>query len=87
MVDIYRPSPLMPAGFGMAPMAGEPLAGGGLNFPVWPRLIDSWDPKRPVIITAGDLEVFASTPDLVIPADHWKITFPRETRTQIMRSR
>lgn len=71
----------------MSPMAGEPLAGGGLNFPIWPKLLDDWTPQRPIIITAGDLEVFASTPDLVIASDRWNITFPRETREQIMRSR
>lgn len=77
----------MPAGMAMVPMAGEPLAGGGVNFPVWPVLLDSWEPKTPIIITVGDLEVFSSSPDLVISPDRWNITMPRETREQIMRRR
>lgn len=77
----------MPAGFGMAPMAWDPLAGGGLNFDVWPVLVDDLTLLTPVIITAADLEVFdGGRADLVVPRDRWKITMPRETRSQTMRS-
>lgn len=69
-------------------MAGEPLAGGGLNFPVWPELIDSFLPLPPVIVTPGDLEFFTEgCADLVIPCDRWKIKLPREVRSlKIVRS-
>lgn len=87
MPDIYRPSPLMPAGFGMAPMAWDPLAGGGLNFDAWPELVDALVLLTPVIVTAADLEVFeGGCADLVVPCDRWKITLPRETRSLTMRS-
>lgn len=87
MVDIYRPSPLMPAGLAMAPLAMDPLAGAGFNFDVWPTFFDSQLMLTPVIITAAELEVFTGGhADLVIPSDRWQIRFPRETRTQIMRS-
>lgn len=87
MVDIYRPSPLMPGGLAMMPMAGGPLAGGGINFPIWPELIDSFEPFTPIIVTAADLDTFEGCADLIIPCDRWRVVLPRETRTQIMRRR
>lgn len=86
MVDIYRPSPLMPAGFGMAPLAGEPLAGGGINFPIWPNMLETFVTLPPLIVTPAMLAEFTDGPaDLTIADAAWQITMPRETRTQTIR--
>lgn len=77
----------MPGGIGMVPLAGEPLAGAGVNFPVWPELIDSAVVQVPVIVTAADLEPFEGCADVIIPCDRWALVLPRETRTQVMKKR
>jgi hypothetical protein len=83
----YFGHPQLPAGFNADPIDGDEVDGAGNNWPVWPVLVDTFELRRPLILTDESFEVFEGCADLVIGCVNNTITLPRDVRTLTIRRR
>ena len=58
--------PVLPAGYNSDPNNGDEVDGAGTNWTVWPTLIDTFERKLPLILTAEMLAAFDDCADVVV---------------------
>lgn len=68
--------PTLPAGYNTTDNDGDMIDGPGVNWDVWPVLLDAAITLTPLVITPDMMAAFDGCPDLVVEDDNFETIVP-----------
>lgn len=77
--------PLLPAGYNSWEINGDEYNGAGVNEPVWPDFMDTFEGLSIMVLTPPMVAAFNDCPDFVVPAANNNIVVRPEPRTLVVR--
>jgi len=90
MSDIFdnwpKYDPALPSGMNTTDINGDEIDGPGINEPVWPVYIDTFEAFPPVIMGPDHMDSFNYPADLVIAHENTLVVIQREVRKEVVGS-
>jgi hypothetical protein len=82
----YFRHPILPTGYNSTDYNGDDVNGRGVNEEVWPEYFETFEARKPLVMTDWMLGVFETEcPDLVVPYENTEIIIPAEIEEQQVR--